>query len=173
MQAGVPGVRSGASPAASAQAPPLARRNKAAGLRCLVSGGMSGQGARLNVFPTRQNLQVMKVKLVGAKKGHSLLKKKADALTMRLRLLLRNILKAKEDMGAAFRDGNFALAEVKYAAGDIKPTVIESVGVAQKKVEIRVDNIAGVKVPVFKVRRPPPAPSPAQLPAPSRRNVCT
>jgi len=111
---------------------------------------MSGQGARLNVFPTRQNLQVMKVKLVGAKKGHSLLKKKADALTMRLRLLLRNILKAKEDMGAAFRDGNFALAEVKYAAGDIKPTVIESVGVAQKKVEIRVDNIAGVKVPVFK-----------------------
>ena len=102
------------------------------------------------MFPTRQNLQVMKVKLVGAKKGHSLLKKKADALTMRLRLLLRNILKAKEDMGAAFREGNFALAEVKYAAGDIKPTVIESVGVAQKKVEIRVDNIAGVKVPVFK-----------------------
>lgn len=111
---------------------------------------MSSGGVRLNVFPTRQNLQVMKVKLVGAKKGHSLLKKKADALTMRLRLLLRSILKAKEDMGSAFREGNFALAEVKYAAGDIKPTVIESVGVAQKKVEIRVDNIAGVKVPVFK-----------------------
>lgn len=107
-------------------------------------------GARLAVFPTRQNLQVMKFKLTGAKKGHSLLKKKADALTMRLRLLLRNILQAKEDMGTAFRDGNFALAEVKYAAGDIKPMVIESVGTAQKRVEIRVDNIAGVKVPVFK-----------------------
>ena len=132
-------------------------------LRCLVNGGMSGAGARLNVFPTRQNLQVMKVKLVGAKKGHSLLKKKADALTMRLRLLLRNILKAKDDMGAAFREGNFALAEVKYAAGDIKPTVIESVGVAQKKVEIRVDNIAGVKVPVFKV---PPPPFPDRAPRP-------
>ena len=111
---------------------------------------MSGAGARLNVFPTRQNLQVMKVKLVGAKKGHSLLKKKADALTMRLRALLKNILTAKDDMGAAFKDGNFALAEVKYAAGDIKPTIIESIGLAQKKVEIRVDNIAGVKVPVFK-----------------------
>ena len=48
--------------------------------------------ARLAVFPTRQNLQVMKVKLTGAKKGHSLLKKKADALTMRLRALLKNIL---------------------------------------------------------------------------------
>ena len=53
-------------------------------------------------------------------------------------------------MGVAFKDGNFALAEVKYAAGDIKPMVIESVGTAQKRVEIRVDNIAGVKVPVFK-----------------------
>jgi len=111
---------------------------------------MSSAGARLNVFPTRQNLQVMKFKLVGAKKGHSLLKKKADALTMRLRALLKNILQAKEDMGAAMREGNFALAEVKYAAGDIKPTVIESVGTAQKRVEIRVDNIAGVKMPVFK-----------------------
>lgn len=106
--------------------------------------------ARLAVFPTRQNLQVMKVKLTGAKKGHSLLKKKADALSMRLRALLKNILTAKEDMGAAFKEGNFALAEVKYAAGDIKPMVIESVALAQKRVEIRVDNIAGVKVPVFK-----------------------
>jgi len=106
--------------------------------------------ARLNVFPTRQNLQVMKVKLVGAKKGHSLLKKKADALTMRLRALLKDILEAKDDMGVAFRDGNIALAEVKYAAGDIKTTVIENVGTANKKVDIRIDNIAGVKVPVFK-----------------------
>jgi len=111
---------------------------------------MSGAGARLNVFPTRQNLQVMKLKLVGAKKGHSLLKKKADALTMRLRNLLRDILEAKESMGTAFKEGNFALAEVKYAAGDIKPTVIENVGSAQKRVETRIDNIAGVKVPVFK-----------------------
>ena len=69
---------------------------------------------------------------------------------MRLRALLKNILEAKENVGLAFRDGNFALAEVKYAAGDIKPMVIESVGTAQKRVEIRVDNIAGVKVPVFK-----------------------
>ena len=57
-------------------------------------------GARLAVFPTRQNLQVMKFKLTGAKKGHSLLKKKADALTMRLRLLLRNILQVRRARSA-------------------------------------------------------------------------
>ncbi len=50
--------------------------------------------ARLAVFPTRQNLQLMKVKLTGAKKGHSLLKK-ADALTMRLRALLKTILQVR------------------------------------------------------------------------------
>merc|ERR1712087_408508 len=121
-----------------------------AGSARTASDSMSGAGARLNVFPTRQNLQVMKVKLVGAKKGHSLLKKKADALTMRLRNLLRSILEAKAAMGTAFKEGNFALSEVKYAAGDIKPIVVENVGSAQKRVETRIDNIAGVKVPVFK-----------------------
>ena len=60
--------------------------------------------------------------------------------------LLRTILDAKEAMGKAFKDGNFALAEVKYAAGDIKSSIIESVGLAQKRVETRIDNIAGVKV---------------------------
>ena len=60
-----------------------------AGARCNMAA------ARLAVFPTRQNLQVMKVKLTGAKKGHSLLKKKADALSMRLRALLKNIIEAK------------------------------------------------------------------------------
>ena len=72
---------------------------------------------------------------------------------MRLRALLTTILKAKEAMGKAFKDGNFAMAEVKYAAGDIKSAIIESVGTAQKRVETRVDNIAGVKVPATLPRR--------------------
>ncbi|KAG8459659.1 hypothetical protein KFE25_001015 [Diacronema lutheri] len=104
---------------------------------------------RLNVFPTRQNLGVMKIKLVGAKKGHSLLKKKADALTMRMRSLLKQIMECKDTMGSSFKDGMFALAEVKYAAGDIKPTVIENATTSTTKVILHVDNVAGVKVPVF------------------------
>ena len=64
--------------------------------------------ARLAVFPTRQNLQVMKVKLTGAKKGHSLLKKKADALTMRLRALLKNILQVGTHAPRALADDDGA-----------------------------------------------------------------
>ena len=34
----------------------------------------------------------MKARLKGAQKGHSLLKKKADALTLRFRLILKKII---------------------------------------------------------------------------------
>lgn len=40
---------------------------------------------RYNVVPTVTVLAVMKGRLTGAVKGHALLKKKADALTMRFR----------------------------------------------------------------------------------------
>ena len=46
---------------------------------------MSGAGARYVVVPTVTVLAVMKTRLVGATKGHALLKKKADALNMRFR----------------------------------------------------------------------------------------
>lgn len=52
-------------------------------------------------------------------------------------------------MGSSFKNGMFALAEVKYAAGDIKPTVIENATTSTTKVLLHVDNVAGVKVPVF------------------------
>lgn len=42
-------------------------------------------GARYTVAPTVTVLAIMKGRLVGATKGHALLKKKADALNMRFR----------------------------------------------------------------------------------------
>ena len=56
---------------------------------------MSSAGARLNVTPTVTTLAVIKSRLAGAQRGHRLLKKKADALSMRLRALLKNILPEK------------------------------------------------------------------------------
>ena len=43
------------------------------------------------VFPTRQNLTLQKAKVIGATKGYELLKKKSDALAVRLRSLLKDI----------------------------------------------------------------------------------
>ncbi|KAJ4052677.1 H(+)-transporting V1 sector ATPase subunit D [Fusarium oxysporum] len=46
---------------------------------------MSGANDREAVFPTRQSLGIMKAKLKGAETGHSLLKRKSEALTKRFR----------------------------------------------------------------------------------------
>jgi len=102
------------------------------------------------VFPTRMTLQLMNGKLKGAKKGHDLLKKKADALTMRFRAILKEILQNKEAMGKEMRDAHFSLATAKYHAGDFSSAVLESVTEATFRVKIEEDNVAGVILPNFK-----------------------
>lgn len=107
-------------------------------------------GSRYNVVPTVTVLTVMKGRLVGATKGHALLKKKADALTVRFRAILKEIISTKESMGQTMRDSFFSLIEAKWAAGDnIKHTVFDNVNQAAFKVHAQTDNVAGVKIPKF------------------------
>lgn len=112
---------------------------------------MSGQGQRLNVVPTVTVLGVVKSRLVGATKGHQLLKKKSDALTVQFRQILKRIVQAKETMGDSLRASSFSLTEAKYTAGEnIKHIVLENVnGSASVRVRSKQDNVAGVKLPKF------------------------
>eukprot|EP00741_Cyanophora_paradoxa_P016373 tig00020912_g15808.t1 len=106
--------------------------------------------ARYNVFPTRMTLGVMKQKYVGAVKGHNLLKKKSDALTMRFRALIGKIIETKEQMGVQMKQSFFSQVEAKYAAGDdIKYSIIQNVDKATLKLKMRADNVAGVQLPIF------------------------
>ncbi|KAK6127908.1 hypothetical protein DH2020_038337 [Rehmannia glutinosa] len=85
---------------------------------------MSGQSQRLNVVPTVTMLGVMKARLIGATRGHALLKKKSDALTVQFRQILKQIVSTKESMGDVMKTSSFALTEAKYVAGEnIKHTV--------------------------------------------------
>eukprot|EP00897_Mesotaenium_endlicherianum_P003363 jgi/Mesen1/3054/ME000018S02369 len=111
---------------------------------------MGSQGQRLTVAPTVTVLTTVKARLVGATKGHQLLKKKSDALTMQFRQILKKIVQTKQEMGDVMKNAAFALTEAKYAAGDnIKHTVFENVEQATVKVKAKQDNIAGVKLPKF------------------------
>jgi len=111
---------------------------------------MSGQGQRLNVVPTVTMLGVMKARLVGATRGHTLLKKKSDALTMQFRQILKRIVATKESMGEIMKASAFALTEAKYTAGEsIKYIVRENVNSATIRVRAKQDNVAGVKLPKF------------------------
>uniref|UniRef100_A0A061SN67 V-type H+-transporting ATPase subunit D n=1 Tax=Tetraselmis sp. GSL018 TaxID=582737 RepID=A0A061SN67_9CHLO len=107
-------------------------------------------GQRLNVVPTVTVLAQIKSRLTGASKGHGLLKKKADALNLRFRQLLKEILECKSSMGETMKSSYFALTEVKYAAGDgVRHTVRDNVDRASVRVTSSTDNVAGVKIPKF------------------------
>ncbi|OAY45746.1 V-type proton ATPase subunit D [Manihot esculenta] len=111
---------------------------------------MSGQTQRLNVVPTVTMLAVVKARLIGATRGHALLKKKSDALTVQFRQILKKIVSTKESMGDVMKASSFALTEAKYVAGDnIKHVVLENVQNASIKVRSRQENVAGVKLPKF------------------------
>jgi V-type H+-transporting ATPase subunit D len=92
---------------------------------------------------------LMKARLKGAQKGHSLLKKKADALQMRFRMILNKIIETKTLMGEVMKEAAFSLAEAKFATGDFNQVVLQNVTKAQMKIRTKKDNVAGVTLPVF------------------------
>ncbi|KAI3502467.1 hypothetical protein L1887_30547 [Cichorium endivia] len=111
---------------------------------------MAGQSQRLNVVPTVTMLTMVKARLTGATRGHALLKKKSDALTVQFRQILKKIVNTKESMGTVMKSSSFALTEAKYVAGEnIKHIVLENVHTANVRVRSRQENVAGVKLPKF------------------------
>eukprot|EP00960_Hanusia_phi_P031407 749276-Hanusia_phi.AAC.6 len=103
---------------------------------------------------SRRTFQTTKTRLKGASTGHKLLKKKSDALTVRIRQILKQnpqIVENKNLMGAALKEANFSLAGVYYSGGDdIKYQILQNVSSkAGSRVAMKVDNVAGVKIPVF------------------------
>ncbi|MCP9258834.1 V-type proton ATPase subunit D [Dirofilaria immitis] len=79
-------------------------------------------------------------------KGHSLLKKKADALNMRFRSILGKIVekvvgfKNKNLMGEVLREASFSLAKLSS---------LLNVSHAQHRVLMKTENVVGVFLPVF------------------------
>lgn len=111
---------------------------------------MSGAGNREQVFPTRMTLGMMKGKLKGAQQGHSLLKRKSEALTQRFRDITQRIDDSKRKMGRVMQTAAFSLAEVQYAIGDsISYQVQESVQNARFQIVTKQENVSGVYLPTF------------------------
>lgn len=110
---------------------------------------MSGKD-RINIFPSRMALTIMKGRLKGAQKGHSLLKKKADALQLRFRSILKKIVETKSLMGEVMKEALFSLAEGKFSTNiDFNNMVLQNVTKAQILVHSKKDNVAGVQLPIF------------------------
>nr|XP_036583332.1 V-type proton ATPase subunit D 1 [Colletotrichum truncatum]KAF6792308.1 V-type proton ATPase subunit D 1 [Colletotrichum truncatum] len=92
----------------------------------------------------------MKAKLKGAETGHSLLKRKSEALTNTETEITRRIDEAKRKMGRVMQIASFSLAEVTYAVGgDIGYQIQESARSARFRVRTKQENVSGVLLPAF------------------------
>ncbi|XP_026313701.1 V-type proton ATPase subunit D isoform X2 [Hyposmocoma kahamanoa] len=107
------------------------------------------QKDRLPIFPSRGAQMLMKLRLAGAQKGHGLLKKKADALQVRFRMILSKIIETKTLMGEVMKEAAFSLAEAKFTTGEFNQVVLQNVTKAQIKIRTKKDNVAGVSLPIF------------------------
>ena len=85
----------------------------------------------------------MKARLKGAQTGRNLLKKKADALTIRFRQILKRIIDTKTLMGTVMREAALSLAEAKFTMGDFSQQILQNVNKASIKVRAKRDNVAG------------------------------
>ena len=98
-------------------------------------------------------LQTYKIRAVGAKKGYELLKKKSDALKKALRAILAKIVDSKVRMGLDYREARLGMAEANFAAGDFSRAVIDNLPVCSPvRLTMSQENIAGVKIPIFKLK---------------------
>lgn len=104
------------------------------------------------VVPSRMNLGVFKQKIVAAKKGHELLKKKCDALKTRFRVVMINLLDTKKSMGNEAQEALLLFAKAQWAAGEFHQNVKDSVKRASIRIELTSENIAGVQLPIMHLK---------------------
>eukprot|EP00796_Vickermania_ingenoplastis_P005562 gene5562-4015_t len=104
---------------------------------------------RYPALPSRMSLITFQQRLTGAEKGHSLLKKKADALALRYRHVMAELYKAKMEAADQIKGSYFTITQAQFIAGDISLAVTESLKMPTYTMELHVDNIAGVQVPSF------------------------
>jgi V-type H+-transporting ATPase subunit D len=119
-------------------------------LRAMSSGGQRPPANRMT-------LQTFKARLNGAKKGHSLLKKKRDALKARFHQILKEIVDTKLKAGEGLKEAGFSFAKAQWAnsGDDFSSTVIERAKRATVLCKLTGDNVAGVQLPKFTCNHDP------------------
>jgi len=125
-------------------------RSRTNGRTSVSQMSSSGQRPAAN----RMTLQQFKARLVGAKKGFQLLKKKRDALKTRFQQLLREIVECKKSVGQGMKELSFALAKAKWAAGgDVTHAIVQRVKRPSCTLKLNAENVAGVLLPIFLLQR--------------------
>lgn len=98
---------------------------------------------KINIFPSRGALTMIKTKLASAVRGHKLLKKKAEGLQLHFREILRELIETRIRIHEVIEDGQHLLALAKFYCGNFNFLVLEGVHTAHVKVRTRLEYISG------------------------------
>ncbi|KAL0223455.1 hypothetical protein P9112_002845 [Eukaryota sp. TZLM1-RC] len=105
-----------------------------------------------SVLPTRINLQLTQTQRSSATEGHSLLKRKADALTLHNHKVLKELAKVRKSLLNTVKQASFSISQVQWSVGDLQQIVKQStIGSASLKVQRYEINVAGVRLPTFEL----------------------
>ncbi|KAH0479274.1 MAG: hypothetical protein KVP17_000386 [Porospora cf. gigantea B] len=106
--------------------------------------------------PSRMMLQTLQQKKKAAVQGHSLLKKKADALNARFRGMLMEIVRVKREMGDVMKEATYSLAKADWSTQtDFRSHIMENVRRPAVTLDVRNENVAGVSLPIYTVHVDP------------------
>lgn len=111
--------------------------------------------ARLNVNPTRMELNRLKKRLKTARRGHKLLKDKRDELMKKFITIVKENIKLREEMESSITDAHssFIIARAVMQTENLE----EALMFPKKRISLGVNevNVMSVKVPVFEHEEQP------------------
>lgn len=98
------------------------------------------------------NLSVMETKQKSAEKGHSLLKRKSDALKSRYRAIEKEYKRKEAGINQKIKDAFFKLTEAEFLGANLKMFLYEC---QKQSVHVRTDveQVSGVALPLFHLEK--------------------
>ncbi|XP_018797296.1 PREDICTED: probable V-type proton ATPase subunit D 2 [Bactrocera latifrons] len=112
---------------------------------------------RVNIFPSRANLVLMKQRIVAASRGLNLLKRRRDALEMKLRELTADLEAAREVVDKVMAEAIFSMAKANFLDADMRACELMQIDKADIYMRIRNARVAGILLPQFQLYVDSPA----------------
>ncbi|EDV36194.1 uncharacterized protein Dana_GF12834 [Drosophila ananassae] len=105
----------------------------------------------LPIFPSRANSVLMKHRVLAGKRGVNLLKRKRDAIDMKLRDLKKNFADMDEMADDSLREAIFSMAKANLLGTDFKPQMVGSSRTATTFLRKTQMKIVGVTINVLEL----------------------
>ncbi|XP_030368860.1 V-type proton ATPase subunit D [Scaptodrosophila lebanonensis] len=112
---------------------------------------------RLIIFPSRANEVQIKQRIAAAKRGMGLLKRKRDAIDIKLRELKRLMAEKEEEVDYKMRNAIFSITKANLIGTDFNPAYVTDTHLATTTITKRQQKIVGITMHYFELEFSPVA----------------